>query len=280
MESQCHALLGTLLAYRGDWQNAEVSIAMAGETAIRSNTVEAVATSRIAKAALARATNLHEGVIGLLSDLSRFVPMLSGLYFVPSLIAALIDVGNLDEARLQIDDLERMAAERQIDFESRLLGLRANLAGRTNQPDKATEIFDAAIAKFGPADPFLDRALLHHSYGKMLLANGSRRSAVDQLRTARELLSSVGAEPFVVRVDDELASSGLKSPDRSKSRSTLDLTNRERDVAFLVSRGLTNPEVAGQLYVSRKAVEYHLSNIYAKLGISGRRELRNMSLPA
>jgi ATP/maltotriose-dependent transcriptional regulator MalT len=280
IESQCHSLLGTLLAYRGEWQNAEVAIGMAGDTALHSNTVEAVATSRIAKAALARSTNLHKGVIELLSDLSRLVPMLSGLYFVPSLISALIDTGNLDEARLQIGELERMAAERRIDFESRLLGLRANLAGRTAQPDEATELFDAAMAKFGPADPFLDRALLHHSYGKVLLAHGNRRSAVDQLRTARDLLSSVGAEPFVVRVDDDLALSGLQSPDRSNNRSTLDLTNRERDVAFLVSRGFTNPEVASQLYVSRKAVEYHLSNIYAKLGISGRSELRNISLPA
>ena len=280
MESQCHALLGTVLAYRGDWQNAEVCIAKAGETAITSDVIEAVAMFRLAKAALARAANKLEEVIELLRDLSRFVPMLSGLYFVPSLIASLIDNGYLDEARLEIDNLERMAAERQINFKSRLLGLRAGLAGRTNELDKATEMFDAAIAKFDLSDPFLDRALLHHTYGRILLAHGSRRNAVDQLRTAREMLSSVGADPFVGRVDDDLAMAGLRSPGRSTNRSTLDLTNRERDVAFLVSRGLTNPEVASQLYVSRKAVEYHLSNIYAKLGIRGRRELRNLSLSA
>jgi DNA-binding CsgD family transcriptional regulator len=280
IESQCHALLGTLLANRGDWRHAEVNISIAGETAARSSTVESIVISHLANSALARAKNLQEKVVKILSELSRFVPLLSGLYFFPSFIMALIDTGNFEEARLQIYELERLAAERRIDFESRLLGLRGALAGRTNEPGKATEMFDAAIAKFGPADPFLDRALLHHSYGKMLLTHGSRRSAVDQLRIARDLLSSVGAEPFVARVDDDLGFAGLQSPDRTKSRSTLDLTNRERDVAFLVSRGLTNPEVAGQLYVSRKAVEYHLSNIYAKLGISGRRELRDMPLPA
>ena len=61
-------------------------------------------------------------------------------------------------------------------------------------------------------------------------------------------------------------------------RSTLDLTERERDVALLVARGMTNPEVAAQLYVSRKAVEYHLGNIYAKLGLQGRQDLRSLSL--
>jgi DNA-binding CsgD family transcriptional regulator len=43
-----------------------------------------------------------------------------------------------------------------------------------------------------------------------------------------------------------------------------------------VARGMTNPEVAERLYVSRKAVEYHLSNIYAKMGVSSRRELREL----
>ena len=142
------------------------------------------------------------------------------------------------------------------------------------QPDRAVDLFEAAIATFGPDDPFLDRALLHHAYGRLLSAQGSRRAAVDHLRAARDLLVSVGAEPFVARVDADLAATGLHGGTRSSTRSTLDLTDRERNVAFLVAQGLTNPEVAAQLYVSRKAVEYHLSNIYAKLGVRGRRDLR------
>ena len=46
-------------------------------------------------------------------------------------------------------------------------------------------------------------------------------------------------------------------------------------MATLVAKGLTNREVAGELYVSEKAVEYHLRNVFGKLGISSRRELRN-----
>ena len=82
-----------------------------------------------------------------------------------------------------------------------------------------------------------------------------------------------------------LLRSGNTCPGRRRSsdpvsRSTIDLTDRERDVALLVARGLSNPEVAAQLYVSRKAVEYHLGNIYAKLGIHSRRELRRLQLSA
>ena len=41
------------------------------------------------------------------------------------------------------------------------------------------------------------------------------------------------------------------------------LTSRETEVAHLVGKGLSNPEVATELFISRKAVEYHLGNIYA-----------------
>jgi DNA-binding CsgD family transcriptional regulator len=81
-------------------------------------------------------------------------------------------------------------------------------------------------------------------------------------------------------VDADLAVNGLHAGDGSTTRSTLELTDRERNVAFLVAQGLTNPEVAAQLYVSRKAVEYHLSNIYAKLGVRGRKDLRALQLSA
>jgi DNA-binding CsgD family transcriptional regulator len=56
----------------------------------------------------------------------------------------------------------------------------------------------------------------------------------------------------------------------------LELTDRERDVALLVAQGMSNREVAEQLHISRKAVEYHLGNIYGKLAITSRRELRSV----
>lgn len=91
------------------------------------------------------------------------------------------------------------------------------------------------------------------------------------------MLRSVGAEPFVAAVDADLAAAGIHAGDKSR-RSALELTDREHDVAVLVAKGLTNPEVAEQLYVSRKAVEYHLRKTYGKLGITSRRELRSIQL--
>jgi DNA-binding CsgD family transcriptional regulator len=98
-----------------------------------------------------------------------------------------------------------------------------------------------------------------------------------QLRKAHTLLAGAGAKPFLERADADLAASGIR-PTASGPTSALALTEREHDVALLVARGLSNPEVGAQLYISRKAVEYHLANIYGKLGIKSRRELRGHAL--
>ena len=95
------------------------------------------------------------------------------------------------------------------------------------------------------------------------------------------MLAPVGAVPFVASIDDDLSAAGHASTSRpARERSALELTDRERDVATLVAQGMTNPEVAAELYVSRKAVEYHLHNIFGKLGIRSRRELRGSEVLA
>ena len=126
----------------------------------------------------------------------------------------------------------------------------------------------------GPDYPLLDRASLHHSLGRALLAQGRRRPALDELHAAHDLLAAVGAEPFLQRVEADLADAGIPAAPEG-SRSPLDLTERERDAVALAAKGLTNQEVAAELYVGDKTVEYHLRNVYAKLGVTSRRQLRN-----
>lgn len=118
----------------------------------------------------------------------------------------------------------------------------------------------------------LDCAELHHRRGRLLVALGQRREGIAALQRARDLLA--GAEPFLLRVEAELAAAGMRAP-RHGPRSPLGLTDRERDVVALVVSGMSNREAAAELYVSGKAVEYHLGNVYAKLGIRSRRELRD-----
>ena len=63
-------------------------------------------------------------------------------------------------------------------------------------------------------------------------------------------------------------------PAKTQQQTALALTSRETEVAHLIGKGLSNPEIATELFISRKAVEYHLGNIYAKCGLHGRQELR------
>ena len=123
---------------------------------------------------------------------------------------------------------------------------------------------------------FWTGAEMHHWFGQMLAARGARRrQSVDQLRIARDLFARAGAEPFLRRVEAGLAAQKITAG-RGGSRSPLELTDREHDVAVLVAKGMTNREVAAELYVSPKAVDYHLGHIFGKLGITSRRNLRDL----
>ena len=162
-------------------------------------------------------------------------------------------------------------------MDARLLGLRARLAKARGELDQAEELFRLALDGFGPDDPFLERTLLLHTHGQLQLDRGERTQAVATLHAAHQALLSVGAEPLASRVESDLKRAGTRSTRRS-ARSSLELTDREHDVAVLVAKGYSNPEAASELYVSRKAIEYHLRNIYGKLGIASRRELRGLVL--
>jgi DNA-binding CsgD family transcriptional regulator len=274
-EPLCHAALGLLLAYRGDWPSAEQQVAQALDLASTQNSVEGLGTAYLAAGALARSRNDPEGVIQQLAVLTSSPPMLSALQFWPWFIEALIDTEQLDRAGAEIERMEEAAAARRLEFGSQMMALRARLSAASGQSHEASAMYREALEHFGSNDPFLDRALVHQSYGRLLRAREDHSGAIDQLQTARNMLTSVGAAPFVAGVDRDLFDAGLSAAPASPANSALGLTERERDVATLVAQGLSNPEVAAELYVSRKAVEYHLHNIYGKLGIASRRELRD-----
>jgi DNA-binding CsgD family transcriptional regulator len=277
MEAQVHAALARLFGGRGEWQRADEHLAAAGAAAGEVGTIEAVVTTRVARAAVARARHDPEQVVTILAPLvenTDLIPMATSLAWWPGLIGAMIDGGELAEAAEQIELLEGAAHQRGLNLQARITGARAHLEAARGDPDQACSSYDRAIALLGADDPLLDRAELYHRFGQLLAARGGRRrQAVDQLRVARDLFAGAGAVPFLSRVEADLASHGI-TVGRPGSRSPLDLTDRERDVAVLVAKGMTNREVAAELYVSQKAVDYHLGHIFGKLGITSRRDLR------
>ncbi|OON71923.1 ATP-binding protein [Streptomyces tsukubensis] len=118
------------------------------------------------------------------------------------------------------------------------------------------------------------RARAHLVYGEWLRRAGRRKDSRPHLRTAHELLSEAGMEAFARRAADELRATGEKA--RSRSVHTYNqLTMQEVHIARLVATGATSNEVAAGLFLSPRTVDAHLRNIFRKLGITSRRQLRD-----
>uniref|UniRef100_A0AAU3I9R3 AAA family ATPase n=1 Tax=Streptomyces sp. NBC_01393 TaxID=2903851 RepID=A0AAU3I9R3_9ACTN len=151
------------------------------------------------------------------------------------------------------------------------------LGGKTDGaegPDAAGSPVETGGVGDAGEDAPLFRAMLEHGYGRLLVATrtGSRREAARWFKSAHDRFDALRAEPFLRRCGTDLAAMGLTAPAHARQH-VLALTERELSVAHLIAGGKTNQEAATELYVTHKTVEYHLSNIYAKLGITSRRHL-------
>jgi DNA-binding NarL/FixJ family response regulator len=98
------------------------------------------------------------------------------------------------------------------------------------------------------------------------------RAAVERLQAAHDRFAALGARPFVERCERELSASGL-APAKRHAFDSSRLTAQELAVAQLVARGRSNRQVASELFVSVKTVQFHLTRIYSKLRSSFRVEL-------
>jgi DNA-binding CsgD family transcriptional regulator len=276
IRGRAESVIGTVAAARGSWQEAEACLAIAeGAARKASNAAWPELAARVVRSAICRARADAAGVVDalrpLMTDKRVVISQMAVVAWWPVLVEGLINSGALKHAATELGRLQRHIDDTGMDIGGQVAGQRARLAAASGDPDGAATLFQLAIETIRPDDPLVDRGLVRHHYGRLLHARGNRREAVDHLRTAHELFAGVGAEPYRQAVAHDLASCGIRT---TTKQSPLDFTEREQDVVALVRKGMTNKEVAAEMYVSEKAVEYHLRNVYGKLGISSRRELR------
>jgi DNA-binding CsgD family transcriptional regulator len=117
------------------------------------------------------------------------------------------------------------------------------------------------------------RARAHLLYGEWLRREGRRADARDQLRAALDLFDQMGAEAFAERSRRELLATGETVRKRSDD-ARHQLTAQEHQIARLAADGLSNQEIAAELFLSVRTIEWHLRKVYANLGINSRRQLR------
>lgn len=97
--------------------------------------------------------------------------------------------------------------------------------------------------------------------------------AREQLRTAHGLLEAMGINAFAERARRELQATGQAARRRAGAGDDRQLTAQEAQVARMARDGLSNPEIGARLFISARTVQYHLSKVFTKLGISSRGEL-------
>jgi DNA-binding CsgD family transcriptional regulator len=188
---------------------------------------------------------------------------------LPELVEAAVRSGDRAAADEALGRLEGQAGPGDTNWARGMLARSRALVAPGGQ---AEELYREAIACLGRcrAVPHLARA--HLLYGEWLRRERHRRAARQQLRRAYDLFSLIGAEAFARRARAELNASGEQLPARGPEASQR-LTAQETQIARLVVEGKSNSEIAAQLYISPRTVEYHLHKVFRKLEIGSRTQL-------
>jgi len=197
----------------------------------------------------------------------------AAFWWRPLQIWALIRTGQLDGAAAILAAFESRAIDRREHLALiNAAWLHGSLAIARNDVAKAHQVLlqgrqDCASDAF----PF-HRGLLKLVHGRCLSRMQQRKAAISALREADSVFTALRARPFAQAARSGLTALGVRSRGHDDPELS-GLTGQELRVARAVASGLSNREVAARLYLSPKTVEYHLSSVFAKLGVDSRHQL-------
>jgi DNA-binding CsgD family transcriptional regulator len=271
-----HVAAACVPAGRGAADEAQRHARQAGEAAASLDYRQERLYAATTRALSCQATGDYLGMADALGDWADGAALddRSRMYSVlwrPLLAEGLVGSGQPERAAAVLDQLHAHSGQAGY-LQPALAWLDGWLAEQRGDPGEAMRIYQRGEDGASTQSPmYTARLLLAH--GRLLRRTGNRREAIERLRRANDLYAALRAVPFVARTEAELAACQLPA-DPARKQPVLALTSRETEVAHLVGKGLSNPEIAAELFISRKAVEYHLGNIYAKCGVQGRQQLR------
>ncbi|MFJ8357211.1 AAA family ATPase [Streptomyces sp. NPDC093984] len=192
------------------------------------------------------------------------------------LVEAAVRLGRTARVAEAVRTIEEMA---QVSRTPWALGISAATRALVREGPAADALHREAIEQLDMARTRMDGARARLRYGEWLRLGRRRADARAPLSEAYEMLSEAGAEAFAERARRELQAVGVKVRRRAAATSAA-LTAKEVEIARLAQDGFTNPEIAARLFLSPHTVEWHLRKVFAKLGISSRKEIGSIQLDA
>jgi DNA-binding CsgD family transcriptional regulator len=254
------------------WRGDESTLAIADQAAADMSSLgtgRAVGLSAYAKAVFLNGCGRYEEALAVARQSTTFGDLvIHGLCLVETVEAA-SRCGATDDADGALRQLEESALAADTDWALGALARSRALAGHGDPEALHREALERLAGTRMAAH--LARAQL--VYGEWLRRQQRRVDAREQLRTAYERLDGMGATAFAERARRELLATGEKVRRRSVE-TTETLTPQEAQIARLAAEGATNPEIGTRLFISPRTVEYHLSKVFLKLGLTSRRDLR------
>jgi DNA-binding CsgD family transcriptional regulator len=187
----------------------------------------------------------------------------------PELVELYLRLGRPQEAAHAAEEYSRAATAKAQPW---ALARAARCRGLAAPGDVPGDSFEIALALHQQTPDVFETARTHLAYGSHLRRARQRIQAREQLRAAIDIFDPLGAEPWSETARSELAATGETA--RRRDPATLnELTPQELQIALRVAEGRTTRETAAALFLSPKTIEYHLRNVYRKLGIHSRPEL-------
>jgi DNA-binding CsgD family transcriptional regulator len=192
-----------------------------------------------------------------------------GSLIVPELAEAASRTG---DAALLNTALEWVTKRARVTPTEWARGIEARVRALSSDGTAAEVLYREALEHLARTRLRIELARTHLLYGEWLRREHRRVDAREQLRTAHQMLSTMGVEAFADRAQRELLATG-ETVRKRRAETRGDLTAQEAQIARLAQDGLSNPEIGAQLFISPRTVQYHLRKVFLKLGINSRSEL-------
>lgn len=174
---------------------------------------------------------------------------------------------------IAVSTYQRYAEKTNASGTNWALGLQARSHALLSEGETAERLYREAIDHLAQTRLRPDLARAHLLYGEWLRRQRRRTDAREHLRTAHDMLETIGMTAFAERAARELHAAGGTTHGRAAPAKHEELTAQEAQIARMARDGLSNPEIATRLFISAHTVQYHLRKVFTKLDISSRSQL-------